>query len=81
MWNICSVKKPPTKAGVFFFEDFDDTEALDIVVEPALILQKLIQFLLAPVSARGMPEVVGEGDRLRQILVETQRPRDRSRSA
>ncbi len=62
------------KPRVFFFEGFDDAEALGIVVEPALVLQKTVQLLLAAVATRRVAEVVRQCDGLRQILIQAQSP-------
>ena len=54
-----------------------------VVAETAagVLLEHGIQCLLAGVPERRMPEVVTKADRLRQVLVETQRAGDRTRNA
>jgi hypothetical protein len=57
---------------VAFLECFDDTEALLVVVEPIVILHQEIECLLSGVSKGRVTQVVGEGDRLGEILVQTE---------
>jgi hypothetical protein len=56
----------PGMHRVFFLDHLDDAKALDIVVESAVVFQEAVQLLLAGVPAGRMPEVMGQGDRLRQ---------------
>jgi hypothetical protein len=62
------------------FQDLDDAEGLLVVTEAVAeaFLQNAVECLLAGVTEWRMPEVVSERDRLRQILVETKRSRDRA---
>ena len=48
-------------------------------VPPEALFQAAVEHLLADVPERRVPEVVAEPDRLDEILVQPQRPRDRAR--
>src|SRR5688500_6213537 len=50
-----------------------------LVVVPEAARKQLVQYLLAGVAERRVPEVVRERDRLGQVLIQVQRPRDRAR--
>ena len=65
--------------GVTLLQLGDHAQTLRVVVEAAERLHHLLQRVLAGMAERRMSEVVGEGERFRQILVETQRPTDRAR--
>lgn len=52
------------------FEELHDAERVRIVIESAVIAHGLIEGDFASVSERGVAEVVGQGDRLREILVD-----------
>ena len=56
-----------------------DAQALLIVAEAGFI--DLVQCALARVAERRMAEIVAEGDRLGEILVQLQRTRDGARDA
>src|SRR6185312_16371294 len=59
----------------------DHPQRLLVVAEPPAEarLQHLVQRLLARVPEGRMPQVMAVSDRLGQVLVQPQRPRDRSR--
>lgn len=63
----------PASHGVFFFDDLDDPQALGVVVKPPMAPHQPVQLLLPGVAAGRMAEIVGQGDRLGQILVQPQR--------
>ncbi|MNI19250.1 hypothetical protein D3C73_726820 [compost metagenome] len=58
----------------------DDAEALDVVVEAAEGLHLLVQLVLARVAERRVAQVVGQGDRLGQVVVEPERVGQRPRN-
>src|SRR4030067_2584926 len=64
--------------GVSFLEKLDHSDTLAIVLESAHILQKLIKGFLAGMAKWRMTEVVGQGDRFREVLVSPQASRDRA---
>src|SRR5262249_18567176 len=57
----------------------DDAQRLRVVVEAAMLLETLVERALAGVTERRMTEIVPERGRLRQVLVETERARQRPR--
>ena len=62
------------------FERGDDAQRLRVVIEAAMGLQTGIQRALAGMAERGMTEIMRQGQRLRQVLVQPklacQRPCD-----
>ena len=60
--------------GIFFFEDFDDPEALCVMIEAPLSLHEAVQFLLSGVTAGGVPEIMGQRDGFCEIFIETKGP-------
>ena len=62
----------PVKFGIAMFQRCDDAQALRVVVEPAMRFEARIQRPLAGVAERRMAEVVGQGQRFREILVKTE---------
>ena len=69
----------PVVVRVALFELVHHPEALAVVLEPAVVFQQLVQLALARVAEGRVPEVVGQGDALRQVLVQAQGPRDAPR--
>ncbi len=69
------------EADAVALEDVDDPQRVLIVAEGAVeaLAQARIQHGLADVAERRVAEVVPEADRLREVLVEPQRARDRAR--
>jgi hypothetical protein len=63
-------------AGGSFPPERDDTQALGIVVEAPVILHQKVERFLAGVAERRVAQVMGKGDRLRQILVQAEGPGD-----
>ncbi len=61
------------------FEPVHDAQALAVVLEAPVRLQELVQHVLARVAERWMAEVVGQDDRLDQVLVRAQGARGGSR--
>ena len=61
---------------IAFFQFIDAAQAEKVVVEPAEWLQALVECAFARVAERRVANVVGQRDRLGQILVEPQSPRD-----
>ena len=62
-------------------ERFRDPERLLVVpeAEPEALPQALVERLLAHVPERRVPHVVAQANRLREVLVQAQRPRDAAR--
>src|SRR5690606_35538574 len=60
------------EAGVAVLQLRDDAQALAVVVEAAHVPRQLVERLLARVTERRVAEVVGQRDRLGQVLVEAQ---------
>jgi hypothetical protein len=58
----------------------DDAERLRIMVETAMGLETGIQRPLAGVSKGGMTEVMGQRQRLREVLVESELTRQSARN-
>lgn len=48
------------------------------MVEPALLVERSLQRILARMAERRMADVVRQAQRLGQVLVQPQRPRDRA---
>ncbi len=65
--------------GVAVLEARHDAQRLQVVVKAAPERHLFVQNTLAGVPERGVAEIVSEGDRLRQVFVEPQCPRDRAR--
>ena len=65
------------------FEQVDHAQALEVVLEAVAgrvdLAQALVERVLAGVAERRVAEVVGERNRLAQVLVQAQRPRHRAR--
>ena len=66
----------PVVIGVALLEAGDDAQGLGVVVEAPIGLHDLLQGILARMAEGRVSQVVGEGQRLRQILVEAQRAGD-----
>ena len=64
------------KARVFLLDEFDDAEALAVVLEAAVVAHQAVQQLLAAVAERRMPEVVGERDGFGEVFIQPQRAGD-----
>jgi ADP-ribose pyrophosphatase len=60
------------KVGVALLEQLDDSDALFVMVESAVIGHKLIERGLTGVSEGWMPEVMRQGDGLGEIFVESE---------
>ena len=69
----------PVEAGVAGFPRGAGLEGLRIVVEAAIGLHRGIQRILPGMAEGGMAEVVGDGQRLRQIFLQRQFPGDGAR--
>ena len=69
------------EAAAVALEHLDDAQRLLVVAEaaPEVLGERLVERLLAGVPERRVAEVVAERDRLGQVLVQPQRPRDRAR--
>ena len=63
------------KVRIFFLEQVHHSQPVGIVVEPAVVFHQLRQSVLARVAERRVPEVVRQGYRLHQLLVEPESPR------
>ena len=62
--------------GIGRFQPGDDAQRMGIVVEPAGIAERRVERIFAAMAERRMAKVVGEAQRLGQILVEAERPGD-----
>jgi hypothetical protein len=69
----------PVEGGVAPLQRRHHAHRLGIVVEAALARHGLVQRLLAGMAEGRMAEIVGEGQRLGEILVQREPPRDRTR--
>jgi hypothetical protein len=58
------------KFGVFGLDEFDDAEALEVVIEAAVGAHEAIELGLAGMAEGGVAEIVGEGDGLGEVLIE-----------
>ena len=58
--------------GVAIFEHLDETQAVAVVLEAAVLAHALVEGGFAGVAERRMAQVVQEGDRLGQVLVEAE---------
>ena len=56
---------------IALLEHLDDAQTLLVVVEPPLILHEEIQSLLSGMAERWMTEIVGKGNCLSKVFVET----------
>src|SRR5580704_6996927 len=65
--------------GVLLLQLIDDPERLQVVLEAAEIAHALVQRILARVPERRVAEIVRQTDRLRQHLVQGERPGDGTR--
>jgi hypothetical protein len=68
----------PVKARIAAFKLGDHPQALGVVIEAAICGERPIEGALTGMAERRMAQIVGERQRLGQILVESERPRDRS---
>ena len=76
--RTCSVRFSPAPSRSRVLDH--PQRVLVVAKAPAEALsQAAVEHLLADVPERRVPEVVAEADRLDQILVQAQRPRDRAR--
>ena len=69
----------PIEGGIAVFEQVHRAQRLKVVFEATVILHAGVQRILPGVAERGVPEVVRERDRLRQILVEAELAGDTAR--
>ncbi len=69
----------PVEPGVAGFEQRDVLERLRVVIEPAVAAHGGVQRLLARVAEGRVAEVVSKGERLREVLVELEKPREAAR--
>src|SRR5579862_158489 len=59
---------------VTLFELLDDAQSVQIVIKPAAVLaHSLVELLFTRMSDVRMPDIVDQGQRLRQVRVEPQR--------
>jgi len=68
----------PVEFGIAMLQRGDDAQGLGVVIEPAMGLQAGIQRPLAGVAERRMAEVMGQGQGLREILIEAELPGQRT---
>ena len=77
------VREVQARLLVALLEAVDDAHGLVVVLEAAglgvALAQQAVEHVLAGVAERRVPEVVAEGDRLGQVLVEAQRAGDAAR--
>ena len=69
----------PIEGRVAAFELGDDSQRLGIVVEAAVRRHDVVEHILARVAERRVAEIMGERKRLGEIVVEAERPGQRSR--
>src|SRR6185503_7094966 len=69
----------PVETRVAPLEERDHPEALGVVVEPAVLPHRPVEGALAGMSERRMAEVMGERERLGEVLVEGQAAGDGAR--
>ena len=74
---VAEVESAETRVALF--EQVDDAQRLAIVVEAAVVAHQAVERAFAGVTERRVTEVVRQRDRLGEILVEPQRPRDGAR--
>ena len=72
------VRFSPSKLGVAAFELGDDAKPVAVVVEAAVARHAGVERVLAGVAERRVAEIMAERDRLGEIVVEPQRPRQRA---
>ena len=70
--SVSHVRLRPSNLQYFRSKPRDDAQALRVVIEAAEASHRLIERALAGMAERRMAEVVGERDRLGEILVEAQ---------
>jgi hypothetical protein len=68
------------EVGIADLQEIDDPQALAIVIEPTVFLEQEVQAALARVAEGGVSEIVGQCDRLGELLVDAQRARDGARN-
>jgi hypothetical protein len=64
----------PLLLGIALLEDFNYAEALLIVVKAPVILHKAVEGFLSSMAEGWVTEVVGEGNRLGKVLIESEGP-------
>ncbi len=69
----------PVEIGVAVLEQRQNTDGLRVVLEAAVFLHRGVEPLLARVAERRMAEVVGERQRLGEVLVQLERARQAAR--
>ncbi len=67
----------PVPAGIAALQLRNDAQGMGIVIETAVRGHAFVQHFLAGVAETGMTEVVRQGGRLGEILVERKAPRQR----
>ena len=68
----------PGEIRIRMFQQLDHAQALAVVLKASVLPHAFRQHLLARMPKGRMPEIMRQRDRLRQILVQRQRPRDRA---
>ncbi len=66
------------ETGVAGFQAFDHPEPLEVVIEAPMSCHEGVQGVFPRVAERRMPNVMREGHHLHQILIELERPGDRT---
>ena len=66
------------EGAVALFQRVDHAQALQVVLEAAVVLHAVVQRVLAGVAERRVAEVVRQRDRFDQVFVQPQRARDRA---
>jgi hypothetical protein len=69
----------PAKGEVAIFEPVDDSQRLPVVIEAPVVGHQLVEHMLAGVAEGRVTEIVGEHDRLGEVLVQAQAPRQGAR--
>ena len=68
----------PAEGRVPILELVDDAERLQVVLEAAELAHAFVERVLPRVAERRVAEIMGEADRLDEVLVQAQRARDRA---
>ena len=64
--------------GIAPLELGDDAQRVAVVVEPAMVRHAGVERVLAGMAEGGVAEIVAEGDRLGEVVVEPERPGERA---
>jgi len=68
----------PVEMRIAALEARHDAQGLGVVVEPAIIAHAIVERILTSMAEGGVAEIMGESERLGEILVEPERARQRA---